>query len=84
MFDRDRMNNAAFKLVGQGAMAVVSRLQDFDPEVRVLALAAVFAQVCKLYRVQPMDAMDTAGRVAERRGQSAELRAMNMYVEKEM
>jgi hypothetical protein len=83
-FDKDRMNNADFKRVGMGAMAVVSRLQDFPPEVRVLALAAVFAQVCKLYKVRPMDAMDTASRVAERKGQSDELRAVNMYVEKEM
>lgn len=84
-FDKDRMNSASFREVGHGSMAVVSRLQDFRPEVRVLALAAVFAQVCKLYKVRPMDAMETAGRIAQERAKdSDEIRAVTMYVEKEM
>jgi hypothetical protein len=78
------MNNADFKQVGYAAMGVVDGLQRHKPEARILALAVVFAQVCKLYNVRPMDAMETAARVADRRGQSDELRAANMYVEKEM
>lgn len=78
------MNNADFKKVGYAAMQVVDGLQRHKPESRILALAVVFAQVCKLYNVRPMDAMETASRVADQRGQSDELRAAQMYVNKEM
>ncbi len=78
------MNNADFKRVGYAAMRVVDGLQHHEPEARILALAVVFAQVCKLYNVRPMDAMETAGRVADQRGQSDELRAAQMYVNREM
>lgn len=84
-FDKDRLNNADFRQVGYASMGVISRLQDFKPEVRVLALAAVFAQVCKLYKVRPVEAMDIADRVAaEKSVKSDELRAVNVYVKKEM
>ena len=78
------MNSVDYKKVGYASMAVVSKLQDYKPEERVLALAVVYAQVCKLYGIRPMEAMESASRVADRRGQSDELRASRMYVEKEM
>lgn len=78
------MHNADFKHVGYASMGVVDALQRHRPESRILALAVVFAQVCKLYNVRPMDAMETASRVADRRGQSDEIRAVQMYVDKEM
>jgi len=84
-FDKDRMQSANFRQVGMAAMAVISRLQTFKPEVRVLALAATFAQVCKLYKVRPIEAMETADRVAaEKAVKSDELRAAKMYIDKEM
>jgi len=84
-FDKDKLNNADFRMVGQGGMGVISRLQSFRPEVRILALAAVFAQVCELYKVRPTEAMEIVGRVnAEKSVKSDELRAVTQYIRKEM
>jgi hypothetical protein len=82
--DKDLLNSLSYKKAGYASMEVVSGLQRHEPAARVVALAIVFAQVCKLYGVRPMEAMEVASRIADRSGSSDELRASKMYVEKEM
>ena len=83
-FDKDKLNNADFRQVGECGMGVITKLQSYKPEARILALATVFAQVCKVFKVRPTEAMEIVARVnADKAVKCDELRAVTMYIERE-
>jgi hypothetical protein len=83
-FDKDKLNNANFRQVGEAGMGVITRLQSYPPEARILALASVFAQVCEVFKVRPIAAMEIVSRVnADKSVKSDELRAVTQYIKEE-
>jgi len=85
MFDTDRMYGASFKDAAMGAMAVVTKLQDYRSEVQVLALGLTFRQMCQHFNVRPVAALEAAGRIFEMESPvSPELRAMAEYIKHEI
>lgn len=62
-FSRDRMMNAARTDVAHAAMGVVDGVQRFNPEHRVLGMAAAFLIMCEELGIEPFDAATGARNV---------------------
>jgi hypothetical protein len=85
MFNTDRMFNVNAKDAAMAGMAVITKLQDYIPEVQVLALALTFREVCESVGLHAGTALTAAGRISEMESQtSPELRALADYIKNEV
>jgi len=67
-------------------MAVIDRLQSYNPGIQALALASVFKLLCEAAKVEPQEIFTYAGNImdtreGERRGN---FRAVKRYIQEEL
>lgn len=84
--NHDRLTNAASAEVAQGAMLVVDTLQRLPSELQPLSLGVAFRFLLDHLRLQPQDVMTLVGNMLEGpdRKRTAEMRAVEMYVQQEI
>lgn len=84
MLNPDALNNADVGLTANAAMAVIDRLQDFTPEVQMLAMTASFVLLAQRHKQRPSDLFVTADNVINgAEGKRPEFAAVAHYLENE-
>lgn len=84
--NRDLMHMAQPLDVARSSMAVIDRIQDYRPEVQVLAAAAVFLTLANHWGVPAQDAFTAVTNVMNERDgkRRVEFEAVDAYVENEL
>lgn len=85
MLDRDKLNMASPRIVGNVSMAVITAVQDFPAEERALGMAAAFLSLCDRFGLHPGDTFLTVNNVMnDVQGKRPEFRAVESYLRDEM
>ena len=83
--DRDSFNSVPIRNVTAASMTVLDRLQNFTPEVQVLASAAVFLTLCENLGTPAQEAFTTVKNVINgAEGKRSEFLALDAYVKGEI
>lgn len=84
-FNYDRFTGVDPKQSAQCAMAVLTALQKYPPEVQAAGLSVAFAHLIDRFGLHAGNALQVANNLLVReRHTTPELRAVEMYVEKEL
>lgn len=85
-FNNDLMINADHEQVAMTSFAVIDLLQDLDPELQALALAATFKLLAERFNLNPQDVFTYAGNLMTHTDGThrSEFKGIRMYLREEL
>lgn len=85
MIDTDKMNNANPQRVANASLAVIDRLQDFQPHEQPMAVAVSFLTLCDQLKVSAQDVFTVTKNLMNEKDQlRPEFAAVRDYVKYEL
>lgn len=83
--NRDTLNMTGIKPAANAAMTVIDRLQDFQPNVQLVGLAAAFLSMATHLGIPAQDVFTvTTNLINDAEGKRAEFAAVDAYLEGEV
>lgn len=81
---RDRFFNQSPQEVAEGAMSIITHVQDWQPEQQMTSVGLAFVSMCNAMKFDPREVLDLLFRMNAEMKRLAEARAVEQYAVEEI